>query len=87
MTQTTQCPQGGDSRVKRSQDGEPCKHAFIAQHVHSVAVGTSKQFWPVLGEGVGKAFRKEKKEYYFVCGALYVYIYVCLYVWRSEVKV
>lgn len=38
----TQCPQGGDSRVKRSQDGEPCKHAFIAQHVNSVAVGTSK---------------------------------------------
>lgn len=84
MTQTTQCPQGGDGRVKRSQDGAPCKHVFVAQHVNSVAVGTSKEFWPVLGQGVGKAFRKKNRNIilcvvYHICVYICVYMCVCIY--------
>lgn len=78
MTQTTQCPQGGDSPGKRSQDGEPCKHAIIAQHGYSEAVGTSKEFWPILGEGVGESFQKKKKRIlFFVCSVLYAWICLC----------
>lgn len=91
MTQTTQCPQGGDSPGKRSQDGEPCKHAIIAQHGHSEAVGTSKEFWPNSRRGSwGKLSEKKKKEYYFwlfLCAVCYMPEYVCVQMWRSEVKV